>query len=169
MASTPETKWRLRTWLFINKKPINLTPGLLHRFNLHPDPLCTVCNEINDISHILLKCKKYASLRVILWSKLNIVEPNITQDVLLSRAFTNKKHPIIFIQALKYFDIVQPHPFGIQRILYFCYLCVFFFSPSKTMKILLHGKIDTILFMDRSNNYYGIVFLERTIMCLSWN
>ncbi|GBL85762.1 hypothetical protein AVEN_193205-1 [Araneus ventricosus] len=34
-----------------------VTPGLLHRFNLHPDPLCIICNEINDISHILLKCK----------------------------------------------------------------------------------------------------------------
>ncbi|GBN39904.1 hypothetical protein AVEN_27399-1 [Araneus ventricosus] len=31
------------------------TPGLLYRFNLHPDPLCRVCNEINDVSHILLK------------------------------------------------------------------------------------------------------------------
>ncbi|GBN03164.1 hypothetical protein AVEN_212008-1 [Araneus ventricosus] len=35
-----------------------IIPGLLHRFNLHPDPLCIVCNEINGISHILLKCKK---------------------------------------------------------------------------------------------------------------
>ncbi|GBN85177.1 hypothetical protein AVEN_187297-1 [Araneus ventricosus] len=42
------------------------TPGLLSRFNLHPDPLCRVCNEINDISHILLRCQKYASVRVIL-------------------------------------------------------------------------------------------------------
>ncbi|GBM42558.1 hypothetical protein AVEN_3360-1 [Araneus ventricosus] len=78
-----------------------ITPGLLHRFN----PLCIVCNENNDISHILLKCKKYASFRVILWNKLNIVEPNITYDVLLSRVFTNKKNLTIFIQALKYFDI----------------------------------------------------------------
>ncbi|GBN64540.1 RNA-directed DNA polymerase from mobile element jockey [Araneus ventricosus] len=82
-----------------------ITPGLLHRFNLHPDPLCIVCNENNDISHILLKCKKYASFRVILWNKLNIVEPNITYDVLLSHVFTNKKNLTIFIQALKYFDI----------------------------------------------------------------
>ncbi|GBL75451.1 hypothetical protein AVEN_194630-1 [Araneus ventricosus] len=82
-----------------------ITPGLLHRFNLHPDPLCIVCNENNDISHILLKCKKYASFRVILWNKLNIVEPNITYDVLLSHSLTNKKNLTIFIQALKYFDI----------------------------------------------------------------
>ncbi|GBM42899.1 hypothetical protein AVEN_240831-1 [Araneus ventricosus] len=82
-----------------------ITPGLLHRFNLHPDPLCIVCNENNDISHILLKCKKYASFRVILWNKLNIVEPNITYEVLLSHVFTNKKNLTIFIQALKYFDI----------------------------------------------------------------
>ncbi|GBL57353.1 hypothetical protein AVEN_168435-1 [Araneus ventricosus] len=82
-----------------------ITPDLLHRFNLHPDPLCIVCNENNDISHILLKCKKYASFRVILWNELNIVEPNITYDVLLSHVFTNKKNLTIFIQALKYFDI----------------------------------------------------------------
>ncbi|GBM50420.1 hypothetical protein AVEN_39406-1 [Araneus ventricosus] len=82
-----------------------ITPGLLHRFNLHPDPLCIVCNEINDISHILLKCKKYASFRAILWNKLNIVESNITYDVLLSHALTNKNHLTIFIQALKYFDV----------------------------------------------------------------
>ncbi|GBN09380.1 hypothetical protein AVEN_49770-1 [Araneus ventricosus] len=82
-----------------------ITPGLLHRFNLHSDPLCIVCNENNDISHILLKCKKYASFRVILWNKLNIVEPNITYDVLLSHVFTNKKNLTIFIQALKYLDI----------------------------------------------------------------
>ncbi|GBL90678.1 hypothetical protein AVEN_219346-1 [Araneus ventricosus] len=82
-----------------------ITPGLLHRFKLLPDPLCIVCNDINDISHILLKCKKYASFRDILWNKLNIVEPNITYDVLLSHVFTNKNHLTIFIQALEYFDI----------------------------------------------------------------
>ncbi|GBN59681.1 hypothetical protein AVEN_190316-1 [Araneus ventricosus] len=82
-----------------------ITPCLLDRFNLHPDPLYIVCNEINDISHILLKCKKYASFRVILWNRFNIVEPNITYDVLLPHALTDKKHLIIFIQALKYFDI----------------------------------------------------------------
>ncbi|GBM17804.1 hypothetical protein AVEN_99677-1 [Araneus ventricosus] len=43
-----------------------IIPGCLHRFNLHPDPLCIICNEINDISQILLKCKKYASFRAIL-------------------------------------------------------------------------------------------------------
>ncbi|GBN10609.1 hypothetical protein AVEN_232512-1 [Araneus ventricosus] len=82
-----------------------ITPGLLHRFNLHPDLLCIVCNEINDNSHILLTCKKYASFRAILWNKLNIIEHNISYDVLLSHAFTNKNHLTIFIQALKYFDI----------------------------------------------------------------
>ncbi|GBM63937.1 hypothetical protein AVEN_242101-1 [Araneus ventricosus] len=82
-----------------------IIPGLLYRFNLHPDPLCIVCNEINDISHILLKCKKYASFRAILWNKLNIVESNITYDVLLSHALTNKNHLTIFIQALEYFDV----------------------------------------------------------------
>ncbi|GBM04475.1 hypothetical protein AVEN_197889-1 [Araneus ventricosus] len=81
------------------------TPGLLYRFNLHPDPLCRVCNEINDISHILLKCQKYASVRVILWRKLNIVSANITYDVLLSRVLVNKNHLLIFVQTLKYFDI----------------------------------------------------------------
>ncbi|GBM04777.1 hypothetical protein AVEN_20216-1 [Araneus ventricosus] len=81
------------------------TPGLLYRFNLHPDPLCRVCNEINDISHILLKCQKYASVRVILWRKLNIVSANITYDVLLSHALANKNQLIIFVQILKYFDI----------------------------------------------------------------
>ncbi|GBN22504.1 RNA-directed DNA polymerase from mobile element jockey [Araneus ventricosus] len=81
------------------------TPGLLSRFNLHPDPLCRVCNEINDISHILLRCQKYASVRVILWRKLNIVSANITYDVLLSHALVNKNHLLIFVQTLKYFDI----------------------------------------------------------------
>ncbi|GBM83636.1 hypothetical protein AVEN_73361-1 [Araneus ventricosus] len=82
------------------------TPGLLYRFNLHPDPLCRVCNEINDVSHILLKCQKYASVRVILWSKLNIVSANITYDVLLSHVIANKYQLLIFVQTLKYFDIV---------------------------------------------------------------
>ncbi|GBM15663.1 hypothetical protein AVEN_95281-1 [Araneus ventricosus] len=81
------------------------TPGLLYRFNLHPDPLCRVCNEINDISHILLKCQKYASVRVILWRKLNIVSANITYDVLLSHALAIKNQLLIFVQTLKYFDI----------------------------------------------------------------
>ncbi|GBN43049.1 hypothetical protein AVEN_174835-1 [Araneus ventricosus] len=80
------------------------TPGLLSRFNLHPDPLCRVCNEINDISRILLRCQKYASVRVILWRKLNIVSANITYDALLSRVLVNKNH-LIFVQTLKYFDI----------------------------------------------------------------
>ncbi|GBO18457.1 hypothetical protein AVEN_163755-1 [Araneus ventricosus] len=82
-----------------------ITPGLLHRFNLHSDPLCIVCKEINDISHILLKCKKYAPFRAILWNKLNIVESNITYDVLLSHALTNKNLLAIFIQVLKYFHV----------------------------------------------------------------
>ncbi|GBL72943.1 hypothetical protein AVEN_128125-1 [Araneus ventricosus] len=82
------------------------TPGLLYRFNLHPDPLCRLCNEINDISHILLKCQKYASVRVILWRKLNIVSANITYDVLLSHVLANKNQLLIFVQTLKYFDIV---------------------------------------------------------------
>ncbi|GBN51294.1 hypothetical protein AVEN_200840-1 [Araneus ventricosus] len=82
-----------------------ITTGLFHRFNPHPDPLCFDFNEINDISHILLKCERYASFRAILWDKLGIVEPNITYDVHLSHAFTNKNHLIIFIQALKYYDI----------------------------------------------------------------
>ncbi|GBM08720.1 hypothetical protein AVEN_52792-1 [Araneus ventricosus] len=81
------------------------TPGLLYRFNLHPDPLCRVCNEINDISHILLKCQKYASVRVILWRKLNIISANITYDVLLSQVLANKNQLLIFVQTLKYFDI----------------------------------------------------------------
>ncbi|GBN05477.1 hypothetical protein AVEN_240468-1 [Araneus ventricosus] len=81
------------------------TPGLLSRFNLHPDPLCRVCNEINDISHILLRCQKYASVRVTLWRKLNIVSANITYDVLLSHVLVNKNHLLIFVQTLKYFDI----------------------------------------------------------------
>ncbi|GBL95779.1 hypothetical protein AVEN_708-1 [Araneus ventricosus] len=81
------------------------TPGLLSRFNLHPDPLCRVCNEINDISHILLRCQKYASVRVTLWRKLNIASENITYDVLLSHVLVNKNKLLIFIQTLKYFDI----------------------------------------------------------------
>ncbi|GBM59602.1 hypothetical protein AVEN_36512-1 [Araneus ventricosus] len=81
------------------------TPGLLSRFNLHPDPLCRVCNEINDISHILLRCQKYAPVRAIIWRKLNIVSANITYDVLLSHALVNKNHLLIFVQTLKYFDI----------------------------------------------------------------
>ncbi|GBO44246.1 hypothetical protein AVEN_34140-1 [Araneus ventricosus] len=81
------------------------TPGLLSRFNLHPDPLCRVCNEINDISHILLRCQKYASVRAIIWRKLNIVSANIAYDVLLSHALVNKNHLLIFVQTLKYFDI----------------------------------------------------------------
>ncbi|GBN92182.1 hypothetical protein AVEN_15606-1 [Araneus ventricosus] len=81
------------------------TPDLLSRFNLHPDPLCRVCNEINDISHILLRCQKYASVRVILWRKLNIVSANITYDVLLSHVLVNKNHLLISVQTLKYFDI----------------------------------------------------------------
>ncbi|GBN82716.1 hypothetical protein AVEN_250901-1 [Araneus ventricosus] len=82
------------------------TPGLLYRFNLHSDPLCRVSNEINDISHILLKCQKYASVRVILRKKLNIVPANITYDVLLSHVLANKNHLLVFVQTLKYFDIV---------------------------------------------------------------
>ncbi|GBN98982.1 hypothetical protein AVEN_48471-1, partial [Araneus ventricosus] len=81
------------------------TPGLLSRFNLHPDPLCRVCNEINDISHILLRCQKYASVRVTLWRKLNIASANITYDVLLSHVLVNKNKLLIFVQSLKYFDI----------------------------------------------------------------
>ncbi|GBM02490.1 hypothetical protein AVEN_76529-1 [Araneus ventricosus] len=81
------------------------TPGLLSRFNLHPDPLCRVCNEINDISHILLRCQKYASVRVTLWRKLNIASTNITYDVLLSHVLVNKNQLLIFVQTLKYFDI----------------------------------------------------------------
>ncbi|GBM00107.1 hypothetical protein AVEN_176362-1 [Araneus ventricosus] len=81
------------------------TPGLLSRFNLHPDPLCRVCNEINDISHILLRCQKYASVRVTLWRKLNIASANITYDVLLSHVFVNKNKLLVFIQTLKYFEI----------------------------------------------------------------
>ncbi|GBN86802.1 hypothetical protein AVEN_256541-1 [Araneus ventricosus] len=81
------------------------TPGLLSRFNLHLDPLCRICNEINDISHILLRCQKYASVRAILWRKLNIVSANITYDVLLSQVLINKNHFLIFVQTLKYFDI----------------------------------------------------------------
>ncbi|GBM55527.1 hypothetical protein AVEN_16344-1 [Araneus ventricosus] len=81
------------------------TPDLLYRFNLHPDPLCRVCNEINDISHILLKCQKYASVRVILRRKLNIVSANITYDVLLSHVLANKNQLLIFVQTLKHFDI----------------------------------------------------------------
>ncbi|GBL80193.1 hypothetical protein AVEN_29169-1 [Araneus ventricosus] len=81
------------------------TPGLLSRFNLHPDPLCRVCNEINDISHILLRCQKYASVRVTLWRKLNIASANITYDVLLSHVLVNKNTLLIFVQTLKYFDI----------------------------------------------------------------
>ncbi|GBN97741.1 hypothetical protein AVEN_22956-1 [Araneus ventricosus] len=81
------------------------TLGLLSRFNLHPDPFCRVCNEINDISHILLRCQKYASVRVTLWRKLNIASANITYDVLLSHVLVNKNKLLIFIQTLKYFDI----------------------------------------------------------------
>ncbi|GBN51028.1 RNA-directed DNA polymerase from mobile element jockey [Araneus ventricosus] len=81
------------------------TPGLLSRFNLHPDPLCRVYNEINDISHILLRCQKYAFVRVTLWRKLNIASANITYDVLLSHVLVNKNKLLIFIQTLKYFDI----------------------------------------------------------------
>ncbi|GBM60943.1 hypothetical protein AVEN_192396-1 [Araneus ventricosus] len=80
------------------------TPGL-SRFNLRLDPLCRVCNEINDISHILLRCQKYASVRVILWKKLNIVSANIPYDILLSHVLVNKNHLLIFVQTLKYFDI----------------------------------------------------------------
>ncbi|CAL1279518.1 unnamed protein product [Larinioides sclopetarius] len=76
-----------------------ITPGLLFKFNLHPTPVCIVCNEINDISHILLTCKKYASYRTILWNKLNIIEPTITYDILLSHIFNNRKHLICFLQS----------------------------------------------------------------------
>jgi len=40
--------------------------------------LCAfVCNEINDISRILPRCKKYASFRTILCTKLNIIPPSL--------------------------------------------------------------------------------------------
>ncbi|GBN99660.1 hypothetical protein AVEN_114372-1 [Araneus ventricosus] len=36
-----------------------INPALLHRFGLHNNPFCSVCNQENTIEHILLICKKY--------------------------------------------------------------------------------------------------------------
>ncbi|GBO39238.1 hypothetical protein AVEN_103171-1, partial [Araneus ventricosus] len=97
------------------------TPGLLSRFNLHLDPLCRVCNEINDISHILLRCQKYASVRVTLWRKLNIVSANITYDVLLSHVLVNKNHLHIFVATSVLGPFFVYFPF--RRPLYFRWNC----------------------------------------------
>ncbi|GBM40966.1 hypothetical protein AVEN_222894-1 [Araneus ventricosus] len=40
-----------------------ITPALLHRFGLHKNPFCAVCNQGNTIEHILFICKKYLPRR----------------------------------------------------------------------------------------------------------
>ncbi|GBM79566.1 hypothetical protein AVEN_20330-1 [Araneus ventricosus] len=114
------------------------------RFNLHPDPLCRVCNEINDISHILLRCQKYASVRVTLWRKLNIVSTNITYDVLLSPVLVNKNQLLIFVQTLKYFDI---DPFGNK-----CFGSIVY-SPFRRPLNYHWDRFDTV--KDCFNHCYG--------------
>ncbi|GIY59379.1 hypothetical protein CEXT_373331 [Caerostris extrusa] len=55
-----------------------VTPALLNRFNLDSNPFCNICNETNDLLHILLRCRKYSTSRLHLWQNLNIDENNIT-------------------------------------------------------------------------------------------
>ncbi|GIY01159.1 RNase H domain-containing protein [Caerostris extrusa] len=47
-----------------------VTPALLNRFNLDSHPFCNSCNEVNDLLHILLRCRKYSTSRLHLWQKL---------------------------------------------------------------------------------------------------
>ncbi|GBL79635.1 hypothetical protein AVEN_18188-1 [Araneus ventricosus] len=49
-----------------------ITSALLHRFGLHNNPFCSVCDQENTIEHILLICKKYLPYRRIFCLKLNL-------------------------------------------------------------------------------------------------
>ncbi|GIY52579.1 RNA-directed DNA polymerase from mobile element jockey [Caerostris darwini] len=62
-----------------------VTLALLNTFNLDSNPFCNICNETNDLLHILLRCRKYSTSRLHLWQNLNIDENNITFKAFLSK------------------------------------------------------------------------------------
>ncbi|GIY91828.1 RNase H domain-containing protein [Caerostris extrusa] len=78
-----------------------VTPALLNRFNLDSNPFCNICNETNDLLHILLRCRKYSTSRLHLWQNLNIDENNITfKDFFLSKILDCKKKKSDFISPI---------------------------------------------------------------------
>ncbi|GBO26491.1 hypothetical protein AVEN_272566-1 [Araneus ventricosus] len=83
-----------------------ITPALLHRFGLHNNPFCSVCNQENTIEHILLICKKYLPHRRIFWLKLNLnLQIFSSYKVFLHTICSSKRHLQVFLQMMKLFDI----------------------------------------------------------------
>ncbi|GIY25230.1 RNase H domain-containing protein [Caerostris darwini] len=82
-----------------------VTPALLNRFNLDSYPFSSICNETNDLLHILLRCRKYSTSRLHLWQNLNIDENTITFKAFLSKILDCKKNLTLFLQSLKLFGI----------------------------------------------------------------
>ncbi|GBN59750.1 hypothetical protein AVEN_217763-1 [Araneus ventricosus] len=83
-----------------------ITPALLHRFGLHNNPFCSVCNQENTIEHILLTCKKYLPHRWIFCLKLNLsLQIFSSYKVFLFTICSSKHHLQVFLQMLKLFYI----------------------------------------------------------------
>ncbi|GBN91666.1 hypothetical protein AVEN_48376-1 [Araneus ventricosus] len=83
-----------------------ITPALLHRFDLHNNPRCQICNRDNNIEHIILFCSKYSNHRSILYAKLNF-DPQLCSSLkaFFQNAVSDKRHLRILLQSLKSFDI----------------------------------------------------------------
>ncbi|GBM99169.1 hypothetical protein AVEN_264244-1 [Araneus ventricosus] len=83
-----------------------ITPALLHRFGLHNNPRCQICNRDNNIEHIILFCTKYSNHRSILCVKLNF-DPQLCSSLkaFFQNVVSDKRHLRILLQSLKSFDI----------------------------------------------------------------
>ncbi|GBL72004.1 hypothetical protein AVEN_272215-1 [Araneus ventricosus] len=83
-----------------------ITPALLHRFGLHNNPRCQICNRDNNIEHIILFCSKYSNHRSILCAKLNFdLQLCPSLKAFFQNAVSDKRHLRILLQSLKSFDI----------------------------------------------------------------
>ncbi|GIY23445.1 hypothetical protein CEXT_322421 [Caerostris extrusa] len=69
----PRRKFPITKWTQNRKQDILIariisrmivTPALLNRFNLDPNPFCNRCNEANDLLHILFKMQKIFYLQI---------------------------------------------------------------------------------------------------------
>ncbi|GBM47089.1 hypothetical protein AVEN_166726-1 [Araneus ventricosus] len=83
-----------------------ITPALLHRFGLHNNPHCQICNLENSIEHIILFCSKYSNHRSNLCSKLNFdfqLCPSL--KAFFQKAVSNQRHLRVLLQSLKSFHI----------------------------------------------------------------
>ncbi|GBN62141.1 hypothetical protein AVEN_74381-1 [Araneus ventricosus] len=83
-----------------------ITPALLHRFGLHNNPCCQICNCDNNIEHIILFCSKYSNHRSILCAKLNFdLQLGPSLKAFFQNAVSDKRHLRILLQSLKSFGI----------------------------------------------------------------